>query len=212
LNTNTFTGPIPQEWQDLTSLYILDIQANYVLGTVEPWVLGLANLSQLFISYNQLQGPLPSIINNTNTRATGIWINCNYFTGEVPVFGPTIVDYLDSANCFDTTNENILSDTYCARRLNCQGFQQDVTQNGELIKLRLSHMSFIFLTFVSVCFDFPLFNVSFELGLIVVALSSSKVPFFGGVVLQAAHHVLMGNILPTPLSAFAMKVFTPTQL
>jgi hypothetical protein len=23
LNTNTFTGPIPQEWQDLTSLYIL---------------------------------------------------------------------------------------------------------------------------------------------------------------------------------------------
>jgi hypothetical protein len=40
---------------------------------------------------------------------------------------------------------------------------------------------------------------------IVVALSSSKVPFFGGVVLQAAHHVLMGNILPTPLSAFAMK-------
>ncbi|CAK9274611.1 unnamed protein product [Sphagnum jensenii] len=130
LNTNTFTGPIPQEWQDLTSLYILDIQANYVFGTVEPWVLGLANLSQLFISYNQLQGPLPSIINNTNTRATGIWINCNYFTGEVPVFGPTIVDYLDSANCFDTTNENILSDTYCARQLNCQGFQQDVTQNG----------------------------------------------------------------------------------
>lgn len=46
------------------------------------------------------------------------------------MFGPTIVDYLDSANCFDTTNENILSDTYCARRLNCQGFQQDVTQNG----------------------------------------------------------------------------------
>lgn len=121
-------------------------------------------------------------------------------------------DYLDSANCFDTTNENILSDTYCARQLNCQGFQQDVTQNGELIKLRLSHMSFIFLTFVSVCFDFPLFNISFELGLIVVALSSSKVPFFRGVVLQAAHHVLMGNILPTPLSAFAMKVFTATQL
>jgi hypothetical protein len=24
-----------------------DIQANYVFGTVEPWVLGLANLSQL---------------------------------------------------------------------------------------------------------------------------------------------------------------------
>jgi len=65
-------------------------------------------------------------------------------------------DYLDSANCFDTTDENITSDTYCARQLNCQAFQQDVTQNGVLIKLRLSHMSFIFLTFVSVCFDFPL--------------------------------------------------------
>jgi hypothetical protein len=71
LNSNAFTGPIPQEWKALTSIYVFDLEANYLYSTVEPWLLGLNNLSHLFISDNQLYGQLPSI-NNTNTKATEV--------------------------------------------------------------------------------------------------------------------------------------------
>jgi hypothetical protein len=52
-------------------MFLSDLEANYLYSTVEPWLLGLNNLSHLFISDNQLYGQLPSI-NNTNTKATEV--------------------------------------------------------------------------------------------------------------------------------------------
>ncbi|KAH9551921.1 hypothetical protein CY35_09G038400 [Sphagnum magellanicum] len=130
LNSNAFTGPIPQEWKALTSIYVFDLEANYLYSTVEPWLLGLNNLSHLFISDNQLYGQLPSI-NNTNTKATEVGLDCNYFTGNKPLLGPTLAwDSKIYGNCFSNSTDQTGTDTYCtAGVLNCQAFQRYVAAN-----------------------------------------------------------------------------------
>lgn len=82
LNSNRFSGPIPQNFRDLTSLTELDLSNNHFSGTFPTAVLLIPNLLYLDLRFNSFSGPIPEDL--FNKKLDAIFLNNNQFDGELP--------------------------------------------------------------------------------------------------------------------------------
>ena len=57
LSFNHFSGSIPLEYVELTSLQVLELQENYLHGQIPPF--DQPSLTSFNVSYNHLSGPIP---------------------------------------------------------------------------------------------------------------------------------------------------------
>ena len=78
LSDNNFTGEIPAEAKNKTSLYHLNLSRNQLTGEIPGEIGNMTNLQGLILSNNQLTGAIPSSINQTYLR----WLDLsnNQFT------------------------------------------------------------------------------------------------------------------------------------
>eukprot|EP01018_Ginkgo_biloba_P027538 Gb_29349 [translate_table: standard] len=84
LNHNQFSGNIPASLGGCKNLEVLDLSHNMFNGSIPLEVASLPNLLlYLNLSWNSLQGPLPSEISKM-TKVQAIDISGNQLTGQVP--------------------------------------------------------------------------------------------------------------------------------
>ncbi|XP_031115530.1 leucine-rich repeat extensin-like protein 4 [Ipomoea triloba] len=82
LNTNRFSGTIPETFRDLVSLTELDLSNNQFSGSFPITVLLIPNLLYLDIRFNSFSGPIPEQV--FNKKLDAIFLNDNQFSGELP--------------------------------------------------------------------------------------------------------------------------------
>ncbi|KAE9587915.1 hypothetical protein Lal_00002881 [Lupinus albus] len=82
LNSNRFTGNVPDTFRDLTSLEELDLSNNQLSGPFPSVTLYMPSLIYLDIRFNSFSGSLPQELFNRNLDA--IFVNNNQFEGEIP--------------------------------------------------------------------------------------------------------------------------------
>ncbi|TMW89541.1 hypothetical protein EJD97_017050 [Solanum chilense] len=82
LNTNRFSGIIPQTFRDLSSLVELDLSNNHFSGPFPTTVLFIPNLLYLDLRFNSFTGPIPEDL--FNRKLDAIFLNNNQFDGELP--------------------------------------------------------------------------------------------------------------------------------
>ncbi|CAH1425179.1 unnamed protein product [Lactuca virosa] len=82
LNSNRFTGTIPQSFKDLYALTELDLSNNQFTGPFPATTLQIPNLLYLDLRFNSFSGPIPQDLFSRNLDA--IFLNNNQFEGEIP--------------------------------------------------------------------------------------------------------------------------------
>lgn len=82
LNTNRFSGKIPDTFKDLTSLQELDLSNNQFSGPFPVVTLYIPNLLYLDLRFNKFSGPIPEDL--FNKKLDAIFLNNNQFDGELP--------------------------------------------------------------------------------------------------------------------------------
>ncbi|XP_077210366.1 uncharacterized protein LOC143845845 [Tasmannia lanceolata] len=82
LNSNKFSGTIPDSFRDLINLSELDLSNNQFSGPFPSVTILLPNLIYLDIRFNQFSGPIPEDLFNKNLDA--IFLNNNQFEGQLP--------------------------------------------------------------------------------------------------------------------------------
>ncbi|XBH81392.1 hypothetical protein VPH35_106966 [Triticum aestivum] len=83
-SNNKFTGPLPKEIFNLSSLSdTLDLSGNYFVGPLPPEVGDLTKLAYLYLSRNNLSGPLPNALSNCQSL-TEIRLDDNSFDSSIP--------------------------------------------------------------------------------------------------------------------------------
>ncbi|CAM6095188.1 unnamed protein product [Calypogeia fissa] len=102
LSHNRFSGPIP-EWlyKGRTSLQILELNFNKVLGSIPEGFFGLPQIQTLDFSYNQLSGHLPQTQPFTNVSklefqfTSAVNLGHNNIQGDIPAsFFAGLSDYI----------------------------------------------------------------------------------------------------------------------
>lgn len=82
LNTNRFSGTVPDSFKDLQNLSELDLSNNHFSGPFPLVTLQLPNLVYLDIRYNRFSGLIPEELFNRGLDA--IFLNNNMFQGQIP--------------------------------------------------------------------------------------------------------------------------------
>nr|XP_043622511.1 leucine-rich repeat extensin-like protein 4 [Erigeron canadensis] len=82
LNSNRFTGTIPDSFKDLLALTELDLSNNQFSGQFPTIILQIPNLVYLDLRFNMFSGPIPDSVFIKNLDA--ILLNNNNFQGEIP--------------------------------------------------------------------------------------------------------------------------------
>ncbi|KAL8208444.1 hypothetical protein R6Q57_007856 [Mikania cordata] len=82
LNSNRFSGTIPDSLKDLFALTELDLSNNQFSGSFPTITLQIPNLLYLDLRFNLFSGPIPDSVFNKNLDA--ILLNNNYFDGQIP--------------------------------------------------------------------------------------------------------------------------------
>lgn len=82
LNSNRFSGLIPDTFRDLNSLQELDLSNNQFSGPFPTTTLYIPNLIYLDLRFNSFTGSIPDELFNKNLDA--IFLNNNQFEGELP--------------------------------------------------------------------------------------------------------------------------------
>ncbi|KAG9443577.1 hypothetical protein H6P81_014917 [Aristolochia fimbriata] len=83
LANNSFSGNIPTQIGELTSLQELDLSSNSFTGHIPSSLTNLSQLSRLSLSTNALVGEVPSNI-GALTRLRSLLLTRNLLTGEIP--------------------------------------------------------------------------------------------------------------------------------
>ncbi|KAH7518819.1 hypothetical protein FEM48_Zijuj09G0211400 [Ziziphus jujuba var. spinosa] len=83
LNSNGFTGPIPEDIQNLTSLVHLDLSFNFFNTSIPSWLYSLSHLEVLILSDNEFRGPIPEDIQNL-TSLVHLDLSYNSFNTSIP--------------------------------------------------------------------------------------------------------------------------------
>lgn len=97
VNSNNFTGGIPDDIIKYPYFYELDLSNNKIGGEFPNQVLQSKQLVFLDLRFNRLRGPIPPQLFESNLDV--IFINNNVFTGSLPDnFGRTPARYLTFAN------------------------------------------------------------------------------------------------------------------
>ncbi|XP_059287371.1 protein TOO MANY MOUTHS [Lycium ferocissimum] len=81
LRENGFTGPIPNEFGNLTSLRVLDFHKNNLNGTIPASLGRITGLRSLDLSDNKLTGSIPSL---TFSQLNVLDLNQNHLMGSIP--------------------------------------------------------------------------------------------------------------------------------
>lgn len=82
LNSNRFSGSIPQSFRDLFALTELDLSNNQFSGPFPVSVLLIPNLLYLDIRFNSFSGPIAEEI--FDRKLDAIFLNNNQFSGQIP--------------------------------------------------------------------------------------------------------------------------------
>ncbi|KAJ8643266.1 hypothetical protein MRB53_005014 [Persea americana] len=82
LNSNRFTGAVPDSFRELESLSELDLSNNQFSGPFPSATLLIPNLIYLDVRYNYFSGPIPVELFNKDLDA--IFLNNNLFDGQIP--------------------------------------------------------------------------------------------------------------------------------
>ncbi|CAI9100479.1 OLC1v1037592C1 [Oldenlandia corymbosa var. corymbosa] len=82
LNSNRFTGSIPETFKDLVSLTELDLSNNQFSGPFPTTVLFIPNLLYLDLRFNTFSGNIPEDL--FNKKLDAIFLNNNQFEGNLP--------------------------------------------------------------------------------------------------------------------------------
>ncbi|GAA0170255.1 hypothetical protein LIER_24556 [Lithospermum erythrorhizon] len=82
LNSNRFSGSIPETFRDLSSLTEFDLSNNMFSGPFPTVTLLIPNLMYLDLRFNSFSGQLPQDL--FNKKLDAIFINNNQFQGELP--------------------------------------------------------------------------------------------------------------------------------
>lgn len=91
---NSFSGSIPTELLNLKNLQWLDFMNNQLFGTIPPFY--LPYLRNIYLSFNFLNGTIPSSIFNQNTFYLGnIELNHNLLTGTLPNWSNLWISKID---------------------------------------------------------------------------------------------------------------------
>ena len=83
LGGNRLTGEIPKELGNLTNLEVLDLSPNQLFGEIPPELGNLANLQWLSLNGNRLNGEIPPELGNL-VSLQGLNLNVNRLAGEIP--------------------------------------------------------------------------------------------------------------------------------
>jgi hypothetical protein len=83
LDGNALTGPIPDSFQNLTRLQVLDLDGNQISGTLPSWLSKLRSLFSLRMLKNQLTGPLPESLSSLR-GLYALLLGNNRLTGTLP--------------------------------------------------------------------------------------------------------------------------------
>jgi hypothetical protein len=109
LDFNYYTS-IPDVIYNLTSLEVLAVGSNLLIGPLSPLIGNLVNLKSLVLSYNYLNSTIPEIIGNL-VNLEELELTDNNFTGSIPssVLNLTLLTYfhLDYNNLTGTIPANI---------------------------------------------------------------------------------------------------------
>ncbi|CAL4964203.1 unnamed protein product [Urochloa decumbens] len=103
INSNRFAGKLPSSLANLsTNLQSLEIQNNYISGTILPEIGNLASLQVIEFSSNLLTGVIPESIGKL-TQLSQLYLGSNKLSGPIPfsIGNLTTLSYLDA-------NDNIL--------------------------------------------------------------------------------------------------------
>ncbi|KAK8547219.1 hypothetical protein V6N13_097936 [Hibiscus sabdariffa] len=82
LNSNRFSGTVPDTFRGLSSLQELDLSNNRLSGPFPTVTLYIPNLVYLDLRFNSFSGPVPQDLFNKGLDA--IFLNNNQFEGEIP--------------------------------------------------------------------------------------------------------------------------------
>ncbi|KAK7399007.1 hypothetical protein VNO78_10182 [Psophocarpus tetragonolobus] len=82
LNSNRFSGSVPDTFRDLTSLQELDLSNNQLSGPFPMATLFMPSLVYLDLRFNNFSGQLPHQL--FNKKLDAIFLNNNNFGGEIP--------------------------------------------------------------------------------------------------------------------------------
>ncbi|CAN6326117.1 unnamed protein product [Urochloa humidicola] len=90
LNSNKFSGSIPASLGSLSKLYWFDLADNKLTGTlpifdgINPGLDNLTNTKHFHFGINQLSGPIPSQIFNSQMKLIHLLLDNNNFSGSIP--------------------------------------------------------------------------------------------------------------------------------
>ena len=84
LRNNSLSGELPPHWDDMQSLYFLDISDN-ISGKLPSSMRFLSSLQWLSLGQNHLEGELPSFLREC-TKLVSLDLGGNKFFGNIPVW------------------------------------------------------------------------------------------------------------------------------
>ncbi|KAM1111784.1 hypothetical protein PS2_044324 [Malus domestica] len=82
ISNNQLSGEVPDFWDNMPSLYIVDVSKNSLSGSIPRSLTSLTSLRFLILSSNNLSGELPSMKNFTYMRSLDL--GENHFSGSIP--------------------------------------------------------------------------------------------------------------------------------
>ncbi|KAJ1255983.1 hypothetical protein BS78_K122400 [Paspalum vaginatum] len=125
-NSNSLTGTLPETLSKLTSLQVLILSNNLLMGTITESVTMMQNLVFFDVSSNAMSGHIPPRIGELNMLQQ-LHLQGNKFLGTIPdgIGNLSLLEYLDLSS-------NQLNSTIPASLFSL----------GKLIQLNLSHNSF----------------------------------------------------------------------
>ncbi|XP_050382265.1 receptor-like protein EIX2 [Argentina anserina] len=84
ISDNHFSGVVPDVWNSLSEVYIVDMSNNSLSGAVPRSIGSLSTLRFLILSNNKFSGKLPSLENCTGLKSLDL--GDNEFSGHVPAW------------------------------------------------------------------------------------------------------------------------------